>query len=68
MLFQNNFGKNNNTKIVPKKTTFTYSKKTPEEIVEEREMKRTNALFNEINKDRKSTRIINNNFFKNRLK
>ncbi len=62
------FNQNNKTKIVPKKTTFTYSKKTPKEIIEEREMKKTNILFNEINKNRKPNNLINNNVFKNKLK
>ena len=64
------FFQNSKAKIVPKQTTFSYSKKTPEKIVEEREMKKTNELFNQINKDRKTVNnnLKNNNFFKNKFK
>lgn len=63
-----NFFQNNKTKIVPKNTTFTYSKKTPKEIIEEREMKKTNLLFNKINKDKKINLFNNMNDFKNKFK
>lgn len=50
MNFQNNFNKK--ATIVPKNTTFQYSKKTPKQIIEEREMRRTLEKFNNLNKDK----------------
>lgn len=63
-----NFFKNNTTKIVPKSTTFSYSKKTPKDIIEERELKKTNLLFNEVNKDKKINSFNNLNNFKGKFK
>ena len=50
----NFFNTNKQSKIVPKQTTFTYSKKSPKQIIEERELKKTNILFNKINRDNES--------------
>lgn len=63
-----NFFQNNKTRIVPKNTTFSYSKKTPKEIIEEREIKKTNILFNQVNKDKKNNLFNNVNSFKNRFR
>lgn len=74
----NFFNTNKQSKIVPKQTTFTYSKKTPKQIIEERELKKTNILFNKINKDNESTNSFSKinkmnsfnsqNNFKNKLR
>jgi len=63
-----NFFQNNTTKIVPKSTTFSYSKKTPKQIIEERELKKTNILFNEINKNKKNTSFNYQNHMKNKFR
>ena len=52
------FRKNTTPKIVEKHTTFNYSRKTPKQIIEERENKKLNVLFNKINENR--THINNN--------